>query len=109
MPDEYNAVKALIFERLEYVAETGKFEKTGEMHEFPAHTVCVAAGTSPNVIYEKEKPGTFKMDEWKQFFQPHKVERDGDGKLHVVEAAKGETGILHLVRARRQIHQLLRR
>ncbi len=32
-----------------------KFEKTGEMHEFPAHTVCVAAGTSPNVIYEKEK------------------------------------------------------
>ena len=92
VPDEYNAVKALIFERLEYVAETGKFENTGEMHEFPAHTVCVAAGTSPNVIYEKEKPGTFKMDEWRQFFQPFKVERNGDGKLHVVEAAKGETG-----------------
>ena len=92
VPDEYNAVKAIIFERLNYVAETGKFEKTGEMHEFPAHTVCVAAGTSPNVIYEKEKPGTFKMDEWKQFFQPHKVERNGDGKLHVVETPKGEAG-----------------
>jgi len=90
VPDEYNAVKALIFERLEYVAETGKFEKTGEMHEFPAHTVCVAAGTSPNVIYEKEKPGTFKMDEWRQFFQPYKVERGADGNLHVVEAQKGE-------------------
>ncbi|MFL6374089.1 MAG: FAD-dependent oxidoreductase, partial [Pyrinomonadaceae bacterium] len=90
VPDEYNAVKAVIFERLEYVAETGKFEKTGEMHEFPAHTVCVAAGTSPNVIYEKEKPGTFKMDEWRQFFQPHKVERSADGELHVAEAAKGE-------------------
>ncbi len=92
VPDEYNAVKALIFERLEYVAETGKFEQTGEMHEFPAHTVCVAAGTSPNVIYEKEKPGTFKMDEWRQFFQPFKVERNGDGNLHVVESPKGEAG-----------------
>ena len=92
VPDEYNAVRALIFERLEYVAETGKFENTGDMHEFPAHTVCVAAGTSPNVIYEKEKPGTFKMDEWRQFFQPFKVERNGDGKLHVVETPKGEAG-----------------
>ncbi|CAN5430667.1 hypothetical protein BH10ACI2_BH10ACI2_14190 [soil metagenome] len=92
VPDEYSAVKGIIFERLEYLAETGKFEKTGEMHEFPAHTVCVAAGTSPNVIYEKEKPGTFKMDEWKQFFQPFKVERNGDGKLHVVETPKGEAG-----------------
>ncbi len=92
VPDEYNAVRALIFERLEYVAETGKFENTGEMHEFPAHTVCVAAGTSPNVIYEKEKPGTFKMDEWRQYFQPFKVERNGDGHLHAIEAEKGETG-----------------
>lgn len=92
VPDEFNAVKALIFERLDYVAETGKFEDTGEMHEFPAHTVCVAAGTSPNVIYEKEKPGTFKLDEWRQFFQPHKLERNGDGNFHAVEAAKGETG-----------------
>ncbi len=92
VPDEYNAVKALIFERLEYVPETGKFEKTGDMHEFPAHTVCVAAGTSPNVIYEKEKPGTFKMDEWRQFFQPFKVVTNGDGNLHAVECEKGETG-----------------
>ena len=92
VPDEYNAVSAIIFERLEYVAETGKFEKTGEMHEFPARTVCVAAGTSPNVIYEKEKPGTFKMDEWRQFFQPFKAVRGDDGKVHVAEAGKGETG-----------------
>ncbi|MEP6849116.1 MAG: FAD-dependent oxidoreductase [Acidobacteriota bacterium] len=92
VPDEFNAVKALIFERLNYNADNGKFENTGEMHEFPARTVCVAAGTSPNVIYEKEKPGTFKMDEWRQFFQPFKVERNGDGELHVKEAAKGEVG-----------------
>jgi NADPH-dependent glutamate synthase beta subunit-like oxidoreductase/NAD(P)H-flavin reductase len=89
VPDEYGAVKALIFEKLDYVAETGKFENTGEMREFPARTVCVAAGTSPNVIYEKEKPGTFKMDEWRQFFQPHEVQRNGDGKLHAVESSRG--------------------
>jgi NAD(P)H-flavin reductase len=62
------------------------------MREFPAHTVCVAAGTSPNVIYEKEKPGTFKMDEWRQFFQPFRMERTDDGSLKLVECAAGETG-----------------
>ena len=92
VPDEFGAVKALVFERLEYNAENGKFEKSGTTHEFPARTVCVAAGTSPNVIYEKEKPGTFKMDEWRQFFQPHRVERGADGGLHTVETEKGETG-----------------
>ena len=92
VPDEYNAVKAVIFERLEYISETGKFEQTGEMHEFPARTVCVAAGTSPNVIYEKEKPGTFKMDEWRQFFQPFKLERDDSGSLKLTECQAGETG-----------------
>ncbi|MDM7921538.1 MAG: FAD-dependent oxidoreductase, partial [Pyrinomonadaceae bacterium] len=92
VPDQYGAVKAIVFERLNYNAENGKFEKTGETHEFPARTVCVAAGTSPNVIYEKENPGTFQLDEWRQFFQPYKVERNGDGKLHAVQAEAGETG-----------------
>jgi NADPH-dependent glutamate synthase beta subunit-like oxidoreductase/NAD(P)H-flavin reductase len=92
VPDEYNAVKAVVFERLNYNAENGKFEHTGEMHEFPARTVCVAAGTSPNVIYEKEKPGTFKLDEWRQFFLPHRLGRDGDGAFHVTPVEKGETG-----------------
>jgi NAD(P)H-flavin reductase len=92
VPDEFGAVQAIVFERLNYNLETGRFDNTGEMREFPARTVCVAAGTSPNVIYEKEKPGTFKLDEWKQFFQPFKVEKNGDGKFHAVEAEKGETG-----------------
>lgn len=92
VPDEFNAVKALKFERLSYVAETGKFENTGEIHEFPARTVCVAAGTSPNVIYEKEKPGTFQLDEWRQFFQPYRLTRNGDGKFHAVPAEKNEVG-----------------
>ena len=92
VPDEYNAVKALIFERVRYNDETGKFDKTGERVEFPARTVCVAAGTAPNVIYEKEKPGTFQLDEWNQYFQSHKLEKDAEGKMRVVPAEKGETG-----------------
>jgi NADPH-dependent glutamate synthase beta subunit-like oxidoreductase/NAD(P)H-flavin reductase len=92
VPDEYGAVKALVFERVEYVAETGGFENTGDMHQFPARTVCVAAGTSPNVIYEKEKPGTFQLDEWRQFFQPYRLTKNGDGKFHAVPVNKGETG-----------------
>ena len=92
VPDEFNAIKAIKFERLDYVPETAKFENTGEVHEFPARTVCVAAGTSPNVIYEKEKPGTFQLDEWRQFFQPYRLTKNGDGGLHAVPVDKGETG-----------------
>jgi NADPH-dependent glutamate synthase beta subunit-like oxidoreductase/NAD(P)H-flavin reductase len=92
VPDEYGAVKALIFDRVNYDAESKKFENSGEMVEFPARTVCVAAGTSPNVIYEKENPGTFKLDDWKQYFAPHKLEKNGDGNFHAVAVEKGETG-----------------
>jgi NADPH-dependent glutamate synthase beta subunit-like oxidoreductase/NAD(P)H-flavin reductase len=90
VPDEYGAIKALVFEKQNYDQETGKFSNAKEYATFPARTVCVAAGTSPNVIYEKEKPGTFQLDEWRQFFQPFKLEKNGDGKFHTVEAAKGE-------------------
>jgi NADPH-dependent glutamate synthase beta subunit-like oxidoreductase/NAD(P)H-flavin reductase len=90
VPDDFGAIQALKFERVRHNEETGKFENTGEMVEIKARTVCVAAGTAPNVIYEKEKPGTFKLDEWQQYFAPHKIEVNGDGKPHAVPAAKGE-------------------
>ena len=89
VPDEFGAIKALKFERLNYAAETGKFENTGESVEFPARTVSIAAGTSPNVIYEKEKPGTFQMDEWRQFFEPFEIVKNGDGKQHAVQSKQG--------------------
>lgn len=90
VPDEFGAIKALKFERVDYDAGSGKFTNTGESHEMPARTVCVAAGTSPNVIYEKEKPGTFELDEWRQFFKPFKVGQDEAGTLRLAEAEKGE-------------------
>ncbi len=88
--DEHGAVRELVFERQRLDAETGKWSSTGVFVSLPARTVCVAAGTSPNIIYEKEQPGTFKLDEWNQFFAPHKIERAGDGSSHLVPARKGE-------------------
>jgi NAD(P)H-flavin reductase/NADPH-dependent glutamate synthase beta subunit-like oxidoreductase len=43
--------------------------------ELPAKTVLVAAGTSPNITYEKEKPNTFQMDSKRRFFQGFRAER----------------------------------
>jgi NAD(P)H-flavin reductase len=68
-----------------------KWKGTGEMVELPARSVLVAAGTSPNVTYEREKPGSFTFDKWKQFFQPHAAVVDDEGKLTVTptEPQKG--------------------
>ncbi|HYE16342.1 MAG TPA: FAD-dependent oxidoreductase, partial [Pyrinomonadaceae bacterium] len=90
VPDENGAVSAVVFERMARDPETGKWRATGEAVRFAARTVCVAAGTSPNTIYERERPGTFALDEWREFFSPHKVERGGDGARRLVPAAKGE-------------------
>ncbi|MBC7930018.1 MAG: FAD-dependent oxidoreductase, partial [Rubrivivax sp.] len=90
--DEHGAVAGVVFERQRLDAESKRWKASGELVRIPARAVCVAAGTSPNTIYERERPGTFALDEWKEFFAPHKLERDGgDGKFKLVPAAKGET------------------
>jgi NADPH-dependent glutamate synthase beta subunit-like oxidoreductase/NAD(P)H-flavin reductase len=53
----------------------------GTTVDLPARTVCVAAGTSPNVIYEKEYPGTFALDDRRQYFRPHVATVDAEGKV----------------------------
>src|ERR1022692_3439238 len=85
VPDQYGKMKALILER--QAMDNGKLRGTGETLEVPARSVMVAAGTHPNVIYEREYPGTFALDEWKEFFLAYCLK---DGKL--VPAAKGEQG-----------------
>jgi NADPH-dependent glutamate synthase beta subunit-like oxidoreductase/NAD(P)H-flavin reductase len=67
--DEYGHVQSLLFEK--QIVEDGRWKDSGTIVELPARSVMIAAGTSPNVIYEKEHPGTFKLDQWKQFFQSH--------------------------------------
>ena len=55
--------------------------KGGEPLELPARTVCVAAGTSPNITYEREYEGTFLLDRKKQYFQAHRAVRNEAGTL----------------------------
>jgi NADPH-dependent glutamate synthase beta subunit-like oxidoreductase/NAD(P)H-flavin reductase len=67
IPDEYGHVAAMAFTRAD-----------GSRVELPARTVLVAAGTVPNVTYEKEHPGSFSLDSKQKFFQGFKaVKTDG--------------------------------
>ncbi|HEY1959310.1 MAG TPA: FAD-dependent oxidoreductase [Polyangiaceae bacterium] len=54
--------------------------RDGSSVELPAKTVCVAAGTSPNVTYEREHPGTFELDKRGQYFKAFEAIEDG-GKI----------------------------
>jgi NADPH-dependent glutamate synthase beta subunit-like oxidoreductase/NAD(P)H-flavin reductase len=76
IPDEHGALAALRF------AMAG-----GRELELPARTLCVAAGTAPNTIYEKEHPGTFRLDK-KGYFQPHDAVV-ADGQTRLVPIAGG--------------------
>jgi NADPH-dependent glutamate synthase beta subunit-like oxidoreductase/NAD(P)H-flavin reductase len=87
LADEHGAVRALRFERM--VTKDGKLRGSGEFHELPARTVCVAAGTAPNVTYEKEYPGTFKLDEDGDYFQGYELVEGPQGlAVQPVQAAE---------------------
>jgi NADPH-dependent glutamate synthase beta subunit-like oxidoreductase/NAD(P)H-flavin reductase len=85
VPDEHGAVKALKLERMKIV--DGKLRGSGEYYELAAKTVCVAAGTSPNVTYEREMPGTFELDADGSYFKGYKLVETGNGgfELQLVE------------------------
>jgi NADPH-dependent glutamate synthase beta subunit-like oxidoreductase/NAD(P)H-flavin reductase len=55
--------------------------RDGEIVELPARSCLVAAGTTPNISYEKEFPGTFPMDEKRRFFRPHRAVISPDGSV----------------------------
>jgi NADPH-dependent glutamate synthase beta subunit-like oxidoreductase/NAD(P)H-flavin reductase len=66
--DRHDALKTVVFDRLAH-DEHGKWRSAGQTLPLPARSLFVAAGTSPNVIYEKEHPGTFRLDGRGRFFQ----------------------------------------
>src|SRR5262249_36257826 len=76
VPDRWWKVKALRLERQALVE--GRLRGTGEIVELPARSVMVAAGTHPNVTYEREYPGTFAVDSHGEFFRAHRLE-EGNG------------------------------
>jgi hypothetical protein len=63
----------------------------GTTIELPARTVCVAAGTSPNTTYEREKPRSFSLDK-KGFFETHRAVRRDDGSIALEKSAGGAAG-----------------
>ena len=87
LPDAFGHVSAVRFR--EQINENGKWRDGDAVVTLPARSVFVAAGTTPNVTYEREYPGTFQMDERRRFFKPHVAERGEDGSITLVPASEG--------------------
>jgi NADPH-dependent glutamate synthase beta subunit-like oxidoreductase/NAD(P)H-flavin reductase len=72
IPDDFGHVAAMAFTR---PAAGGGEERV----DLPARTVLVAAGTVPNITYEKEHPGTFALDDRRKFFKGFRAVKEGEG------------------------------
>jgi NADPH-dependent glutamate synthase beta subunit-like oxidoreductase/NAD(P)H-flavin reductase len=86
--DEFGHVRALQCSRM--TQRDGKWQDTREPVEFTARTVVVAAGTNPNIVYEKEHAGSFRLDERHACFAMHRVVDGPDGRRRLEAVADGE-------------------
>jgi NAD(P)H-flavin reductase len=82
VPDEFGALRAMAFTRR---TAAGAAERI----ELPARTVLVAAGTVPNVTYEKEHVGTLQLDPRQKFFQGYRAVKGADGAFTLEPDANG--------------------
>ncbi len=76
--DEHNHVRAM------------RFSAPGRNVELPARSVMVAAGTTPNITYEKEHEGTFQMDSRGKFFAANRAVRNAEGEFKLEPASRGD-------------------
>ncbi len=79
--DQYDHVRALVCRRMEWA--DGRWLATRKETTLPARAVLVAAGASPNTIYEREYPGTFRLED--DHFLPHS---EHGGALQPVQVAE---------------------
>ncbi|MBI4515465.1 MAG: FAD-dependent oxidoreductase [Deltaproteobacteria bacterium] len=89
--DQFGHVRALQCTRMQ-LAEGKHWRDTGELVEFPARAVIIAAGTNPNVVYEKEHPGTFALDQAHGSFAMHRVVTAAGGSLQLEPATAEQIG-----------------
>ena len=71
IPDVHGHVAAMAF--------TSRVDGADTRVELPARTVLIAAGTAPNVTYEKEHPGSFELDGKARYFKGYRVVRMAAG------------------------------
>jgi NADPH-dependent glutamate synthase beta subunit-like oxidoreductase/NAD(P)H-flavin reductase len=90
IPDERGALAAVEFERL--ADQGGDLQGTGEKVTLPARSLFVAAGTSANVTYERERPGSFEIDPRAKGFRSFRAVRGADGALALEPVSSGEIG-----------------
>jgi len=90
VPDEFGHVKAVRFRRAPALAgQASRPALQADSIELPARALLVAAGTSPNVTYEKEFPGSFRLDDHQRFFLPHRAVKGDDGVFRLEPDAMG--------------------
>jgi NADPH-dependent glutamate synthase beta subunit-like oxidoreductase/NAD(P)H-flavin reductase len=73
LEDEFGHLRAVKFQRL--TLEEGKWRAQEEL-DVPLRSLFIAAGTSPNTIYESEHPDSFQMDN--KFYQRYEPNWTGD-------------------------------
>ncbi len=100
--DPHGAVRGIRFERQRKSPE-GQWAETGEFVEMAAGSVLVAAGTSPNITYEREKPGTFALDERHSFFQVGRVQGDAFAAVKRGRDAQGAAFLTSYVQGTRTV------
>jgi len=85
--ENLNPLEAVVDER-DHV-QAMRFAGGDHVVELPARSVMVAAGTTPNITYEKEHSGTFQLDSKKKFFASHRAVRRPDGSFALESAPNG--------------------
>jgi NADPH-dependent glutamate synthase beta subunit-like oxidoreductase/NAD(P)H-flavin reductase len=88
--DEFGHVQAVKCTRMEL--QDRKWKSSTDTVEFPARAVMVAAGTNPNIVYEKEHPGTFVVDASGQHFTAYRLVEAADGTFSLEAAGDGTVG-----------------
>ena len=87
-----------------------RFRTKNREVELPARSVMVAAGTTPNITYEKEHSGTFQLDSKKKFFAPHRIKRNGEAGFALEPASGADAGAFFTSYSQGwPLYQLLRR
>ncbi len=86
LADKYQHLNLVRFEKM--VEDGNRWRNTGTKIDVPLRSLYVAAGTSPNTIYESEHPGTFEMDaKFFQRYEPHW--KNGDVELVAMDDPGG--------------------